>query len=82
MITEYHPASDNYSITYQDGDSEVMSHSNILKYVKGTKQYQAHHENQMVLYTAVHTAVSSNTTQSANVPENHQDVRGASDVAD
>jgi len=23
-ITEYHPASDNYSITYQDGDSEVI----------------------------------------------------------
>jgi len=35
-ITEYHPASDNYSITYQDGDSEVMSHSNVLKYIRGT----------------------------------------------
>jgi len=33
-ITEYHPASDNYSITYQDGNSEVMSHSNILKYIR------------------------------------------------
>jgi len=41
-ITEYHPASDNYSINYQDGDSEIMSHSNILKYIKGTKQYEDH----------------------------------------
>ena len=32
----------NYSITYQDGDSEVMSHSNVLKYVKGTKEYEFH----------------------------------------
>jgi len=45
-ITEYHPASDNYSITYQDGDSEVMSHSNVLKYIRGTKQYEDYHENQ------------------------------------
>jgi hypothetical protein len=43
-ITEYHPASDNYSITYEDGDSEIMSHSNILKYIKGTQQYEDHHE--------------------------------------
>jgi len=45
-ITEYHPASDNYSITYQDGDSEVMSHSNVLKHIRGTKQYEDYHENQ------------------------------------
>ena len=32
-ITEYHPASDNYSVSYQDGDTEVMSHSNVLKFV-------------------------------------------------
>jgi len=38
QISEYHPASDNYSITYQDGDSEAMSHSNVLKYTKGNKQ--------------------------------------------
>jgi len=32
-ITEYHPASDNYSVSYQNGDTEVMSHSNVLKFV-------------------------------------------------
>ena len=48
-ISEYHPANDNCSITYQVGDSEVMSHSNILKYVKGTKQYEDHRENQQAL---------------------------------
>ena len=81
-ITEYHPASDNYLITYQDGDSEVMSHSNVLKYVKGIKQYEVHHENQLALYSAFHTALSSNTTQSDNVPKNYKDARAASDVAD
>jgi hypothetical protein len=80
-ITEYHPASDNYSITYQDGDLEITSHSNILTYVKGTQQYQAHHENQLALYSTFHTAVSSNTTQSDNVPENYEDARAAPDVA-
>jgi len=58
MITEHHPASDNYSITCQHGDSCVMSQSNILKYVKGTKQYQAHHKNQLVFYSTFHTAMS------------------------
>jgi len=81
-ITEYHLVSDNYSITYQDGDSQVMSHSNVLKYVKGTKQYDAHHENQVALYSAFHAALSSNTTHSDNVPENYKDARPASDVAD
>jgi len=33
-ITEYPQAIDNYVIIYQDSDSEVMSHSNVLKYVK------------------------------------------------
>jgi len=33
-ITEYHPTSDNYCITYQDGDSGVMCHTNTLKYAK------------------------------------------------
>jgi len=58
-ITEYHPASDNYSITYQDGDSEIMSHSNVLKYIRGTQQYEDYHENQKALYSAFHTAVST-----------------------
>ena len=57
--TVHHPASDNYSITYQDGDSEVMSHSNVFRYVKSTKQYEDQHENQVALYSAFHTAVSS-----------------------
>jgi len=81
-IIAYHPASHNYSITYQDGDSEVMSHSNILKYVKGTKQYHAHHENQLALCSAFYTAMSSNSAQSDNVPENYTDARAAPDVAD
>ena len=48
-ITEYEPAIDNYSIAHQNGDSEVISPSNVLKYVKGTKQYEDHHENQLAL---------------------------------
>jgi len=81
-VTEYHPASDNYSITYQDGDLEVMSHSNTLKYMRGTKQYQDYHENQKALYSAFHTAVSSTTSQSDTVPENYKDARATPDVAD
>ena len=81
-ITEYHPASDNYSITYQDGDSEIMSHSNVLKYIRGTKQYEDYHENQKALYSAFHTAVSTTTSQSGNVPENYKDARATPDVAD
>ena len=80
-ITEYHPASDNYSITCQDGNSEMLSHSNISKYVKGAKQYEAHHINQLALNSTFHTALSSNMTQSNNVPENYKDAIVASDVA-
>jgi len=78
-ITEYYPASDNYSITYQDGDS--MSHSNVLKYIRGPKQYEDYHENQMAIYSAFHTAVSSTTSQPDNVPDNCKDIRATPDVA-
>jgi len=62
--------------------TEVMSHSNVLEYVKSTKQYEAHHKNQPALFYAFHTAVSSNTIQSNNVPENYKDTRATPDVAD
>ena len=81
-ITEYHLASDNYSINYQDGDSEIMSHSNNLKYIKGTQQYKDHNENQMALYSAFNTAVSTTIAPSDNVPENYKDARATPDVAD
>jgi len=80
-ITEYHPACDNYCIMYQDGDSEVMSHPNVLKYIRGTKQYEDYHENQKALYSACHTAVSSTTSQSDNVPDSYKDARATPDVA-
>jgi len=81
-ISEYHPASDNYSITYQDSHSEVMSHSDVVKYVKGTKQYKDHHDNQLALYSVFHTAVSCTMSQSDNVSENYKDARATPDVAD
>ena len=81
-IAEYHPASDNYSINYQDCDSEIMSHSNILKYIKGTQQYEDHHENQKALYSAFNTAVSTTIAPSDNVQENYNDARATPDVAD
>jgi len=81
-ISEYHPASDNYSITYQNGNIEVMSYSNVLKYVTGTKEYEDHHNNQLALYSAFHTAVSSTMTQFDNVPENYTDAWATPDVAD
>jgi len=59
-----------------------MSHSNTLKYMRGTKQYQDYHENQKALYSAFHTAVSSTTSQSDTVPENYKDARATPDVAD
>jgi len=76
-----HYKSDNYCITCQDGDSEVMSHSNVLKYIKGAEKYEAHHVNQPALNSTFHTALSSNMTQSNNVPENYKDAIAASDVA-
>jgi len=81
-IIEFHPTSDNYSIIYQDGGSEVMSRSNVLKYIKSTKQHEDYHENQKALYSATHTAVSSPTSQSDNTPENYKDARATPDVAD
>jgi len=65
-ITEYHPTSDNYSVSYQDGDAEVMSHSNVLEFVPGTHQYEAYQQNQIALYSAFHTALTSNTAPSAS----------------
>ena len=59
-----------------------MCHSNVLKYVKGNKQYEAHHENQLTLDNAFRTAVSSITTQSDNVPENYKDAWAAPNVTD
>ena len=41
-----------------------MCYSNVLKYVKDTKQYEAHHKNQLTLDSAFHAAVSSIKTQS------------------
>jgi len=59
-----------------------MPHSNVLKNVKGTKQYEDHDENRLAFYSAFHAAVSSTMTQSDNVPENYQDARATPDVAD
>ena len=58
-----------------------MSHSNVLKYIRGTKPFEDYHENQMALYSAFHTAVSSTTSQSDNVPDNYKDARATPDVA-
>ena len=59
-----------------------MSQSNVLKYIRGTKQYEDYHENQKALYIAFHTAVSSTTSQSDTVPENYKDARAPQDAAD
>jgi len=59
-----------------------MSQSSVLKYVKGTKRYEDHQENQLALYSAFHTDVSFDMTQSDNVTENYKDARVTPDVAD
>jgi hypothetical protein len=59
-----------------------MSHSNILKYIKGTQQHKDYHENQKALYSAYHTAVSTTIAPSDNVPENYKNARAIPDVAD
>jgi hypothetical protein len=59
-----------------------MSHSNVLKYIRGTQQYEDYHENQKALYSAFHIAVSTTISQSDNVPENYKDARATPDVAD
>ena len=67
---------------YQDSDTEVMSHSNVLKFVPGTHQYEAYQQNQIALYSTFHTALTSNIAPSDNVPENYKDACAAPDVAD
>ena len=59
-----------------------MSHSNVLQYIRGTKQYEDYHENQKALNSAFHTAVSTTTSQSDNVPENYKDARATPDAAE
>jgi len=59
-----------------------MSHSNVLKYIRGTKQYEDYHKNQKALYSAFRTAVSTTMSQFDNVTEHHKDARATPDVAD
>jgi len=57
-----------------------MSHSNVSKYIRGTKQYKDCHKKQKALHCAFHTAVSTTTFQSDNVPANYKDAQATPEV--
>ena len=51
-VTEYYPASDTYSIVYEDNDTEVQSFKDIQSMIPGTPANVAHVLNMQALSIA------------------------------
>ena len=47
-VQQYHYASDNYTITYEDNDVERVTYANMKRVVPGTPEYADHLQSLML----------------------------------
>ena len=81
-ITEYYPATDTYSIIYDDNDTEVQSYKDIQSMIPGTDAYAAHQVNMHALSLAFSAAATeAKTAPSYNEPQSYREARAAPDAA-
>jgi hypothetical protein len=57
-VQQYHYASDNYTITYEDNDVERVTYSNMKRVVPGTPEYADHQSIVRALHVAFTAAVT------------------------
>jgi hypothetical protein len=80
-IREYYPATDTYSIIYDDDDTEVQSYKDIQGMIPGTDAYVANPVNMHALSLAFSAATAeAKTAPSYNEPQSYRDARAAPDA--
>ena len=91
-VEEYYPTQDNYYITYNDGDDEILSYRAIQKYIPGTPEHDRSVAAQAIILSFA-AAVSDakdhpNPTSKSRpeqemyaTPEQYKDARAAPDAA-
>ena len=58
-VSEYHYASDNYTIIYEDNDVERIPYAHMKQLVPGTAEHADFQANSIALQNALHTAINS-----------------------
>jgi len=79
-IQQYHYASDNYTITYEDNDVERVPYVNMKRIVPGTPEYIEHQSIVKALHVAFIAAATeaSSTVNSDITPNSYKEARTSS----
>ena len=82
-VQQYHYASDNYTITYEDNDVERVTYSNMKRIVPGTPEYADHQSIVRALHVAFTAAVTdaTSTVNSDVIPNSYKEARASIEAA-
>jgi hypothetical protein len=80
---QYHYASDNYTITYEDNDVERVTYANMKRVVPGTPEYADHQSIVRALHVAFTAAVTdaTSTVNSDVIPNSYKEARASIEAA-
>ena len=82
-VQQYHYASDNYTITYEDNDVERVTYANMKRVVPGTPEYADHQSIVRALHVAF-TAAATDATSTVNsdvIPNSYKEARASIEAA-
>ncbi|NBO65472.1 MAG: hypothetical protein EBU88_11640, partial [Acidobacteria bacterium] len=82
-VQQYHYASDNYTITYEDNDVERVTYTNMKRIVPGTPEYADHQSIVRALHVAFTAAVTdaASTVNSDVIPNSYKEARASLEAA-
>jgi hypothetical protein len=82
-VQQYHYASDNYTITYEDNDVERVTCTNMKRVVPGTPEYADHQSIVRALHVAFTIAVTdaTSTVNSDVIPNSYKEARASIEAA-
>ncbi len=82
-VQQYHYASDNYTITYEDNDVERVTYANMKRVVPGTPEYADHQSVVRALHVAFTAAATDaiSTVNSDVIPNSYKEARASIEAA-
>ena len=82
-VQQYHYASDNYTITYEDNDVERVTYANMKRVVPGTPEYADHQSIVRALHVAFTAAATDaiSTVNSDVIPNSYKEARASIEAA-
>jgi hypothetical protein len=82
-VQQYHYASDNYTITYEDNDVERVTYANMKRVVHGTPEYADHQSIVRALHVAFTAAITdaTSTVNSDIIPNSYKEARTSIEAA-